>query len=54
MILYNLLRFLLYFIIIILSIFNKKLLNFFKSRLFQKMGNDKFLNNNEKAISYIQ
>ena len=49
MILYNLLRFLLYFIIIILSIFNKKLLNFFKSRLFQKMGNDKFLNNNEKA-----
>ena len=50
MILYNLLRFLLYFIIIILSIFNKKLLKFFKSRLFQKMGNDKFLNNNEKAI----
>lgn len=49
MILYNLLRFLLYFIIIILSIFNKKLLKFFKSRLFQKMGNDKFLNNNEKA-----
>ena len=49
MILYNLLRFLLYFIIVILSIFNKKLLKFFKSRLFQKIGNDKFLNNNEKA-----
>ena len=49
MILYNLLRFLLYFIIIILSIFNKKLLQFFKSRLFQKIGNDNFLNNSEKA-----
>ena len=50
MILYNLLRVLLYFIIMILSIFNKKLLNFFKTRLFQKMGNNNFLNNNEKAI----
>ncbi len=50
MILYNLLRILLYFIIIILAIFNKKLLKFFKSRLFQKIGNDNFLNNNEKAI----
>ena len=48
--LYNLLRILLYFIIIILAIFNKKLLKFFKSRLFQKIGNDNFLNNNEKAI----
>ena len=50
MMLYNLLRILLYFIIIILAIFNKKLLKFFKSRLFQKIGNDNFLNNNEKAI----
>ena len=50
MILYNLLRVLLYFIIMILSIFNKKLLNFFKTRLFQKMENNNFLNNNEKAI----
>ena len=33
----------------ILSIFNKKLLNFFKTRLFQKMENNNFLNNNEKA-----
>lgn len=49
MILYNLLRFLLYLIIIILSIFNNKLIKFFKSRLFQKMGNDNFLNNDEKA-----
>lgn len=49
MILYNLLRVLLYFIIMILSIFNKKLLNFFKTRLFQKMENNNFLNNNEKA-----
>lgn len=50
MILYNLLRILLYFIISILAIFNKKLLNFFKSRLFQKIGNDNFLNDNEEAI----
>ena len=50
MILYNLLRVLLYFIIMNLSIFNKKLLNFFKTRLFQKMENNNFLNNNEKAI----
>ena len=50
MILYNLLRVLLYFVIMILSIFNKKLLNFFKTRLFQKMENDNFLHNNEKAI----
>ena len=50
MILYNLLRVLLYFIIMILSIFNKKLLNFFKTRMFQKMENNNFLNNNEKAI----
>lgn len=49
MILYNLLRFLLYLIIIILSIFNNKLIKFFKSRLFQKIGNDNFLNNDEKA-----
>lgn len=50
MILYNLLRILLYFIISILAIFNRKLLNFFKSRLFQKIGNDNFLNGNEEAI----
>ena len=50
MILYNLLRILLYFIISILAIFNKKLLNFFKSRLFQKIENDNFLNDNEEAI----
>ena len=50
MILYNLLRILLYFIISILAIFNKKLLKFFKSRLFQKIGNDNFLNDNEEAI----
>lgn len=50
MILYNLLRILLYFIISILAIFNKKLLNFFKSRLFQKIGNDNFLNGNEETI----
>ena len=50
MILYNLLRILLYFIISILAIFNKKLLIFFKSRLFQKMGNDSFLNSNKETI----
>ncbi|BBM40445.1 hypothetical protein JCM16776_0665 [Leptotrichia shahii] len=50
MILYNLLRNLLYFVIIILAIFNGKLLKFFKSRLFQKMDNNSFLNSNEEAI----
>ena len=50
MILYNLLRKLLYFVIIILAIFNGKLLKFFKSRLFQKMDNNSFLNSNEEAI----
>ena len=50
MILYNLLRTFLYLIIIVLSIFNKKLLKFFKSRLFQKMEDDNFLNNDEKTI----
>ena len=49
MILYNLLRILLYFVIMILAIFNRKLLKFFKSRLFQKIGNDNFLNEEEKA-----
>ena len=49
MILYNLLRILLYFVIMILAIFNGKLLKFFKSRLFQKIGNDNFLNEEEKA-----
>ena len=49
MILYNLLRILLYFVIMILAIFNGKLLKFFKSRLFQKIGNDNFLNKEEKA-----
>ena len=43
MILYNLLRNLLYFVIMILAIFNGKLLKFFKSRLFQKIENDDFL-----------
>jgi len=33
----------------ILAIFNGKLLKFFKSRLFQKIGNDNFLNEEEKA-----
>ena len=50
MILYNLLRILLYFVIMILAIFNGKLLKFFKSRLFQKIGNDNFLNEGEEAI----
>ena len=50
MVLYNLLRSLVYFVIVILSIFNIKLLKFFKSRLFQKIGNDNFLNRGEKAI----
>ena len=50
MILYNLLRIFLYLVIIVLSIFNKKLLKFFKSRLFQKMEDDNFLNNDEKTI----
>ena len=49
MILYNLLRILLYFVIMILAIFNGKLLKFFKSRLFQKIGNDNFLKEGEKA-----
>ena len=49
MILYNLLRILLYFVIMILAMFNGKLLKFFKSRLFQKIGNDNFLNEEEKA-----
>ena len=49
MILYNLLRILLYFVIMILAIFNRKLLKFFKSRLFQKIGNDNFLNEEEEA-----
>jgi len=49
MILYNLLRILIYFVIMILAIFNGKLLKFFKSRLFQKIGNDNFLNEEEKA-----
>ena len=50
MILYNLLRIFLYLVIIVLSIFNKKLLKFSKSRLFQKMEDDNFLNNDEKTI----
>ena len=50
MILYNLLRNLLYFVIMILAIFNGKLLKFFKSRLFQKIENDDFLNSGEEAI----
>ena len=49
MVLYNLLRILLYFVIMILAIFNGKLLKFFKSRLFQKIGNDNFLNEEEEA-----
>ena len=49
MILYNLLRILLYFVIMILAVFNGKLLKFFKSRLFQKIGNDNFLNEEEEA-----
>ena len=49
MILYNLLRILLYFVIMILAMFNRKLLKFFKSRLFQKIGNDNFLNEEEEA-----
>ena len=49
MILYNLLRILLYFVIIILAMFNGKLLKFFKSRLFQKIGNDNFLNEEEEV-----
>ncbi|MFC2737419.1 MAG: DNA gyrase C-terminal beta-propeller domain-containing protein [Leptotrichia wadei] len=39
-----------YFVIMVLAIFNIKLLKFFKSRLFQKMENDDFLNNGEEAI----
>ena len=50
MILYNLLRILLYFVIMILAMFNGKLLKFFKSRLFQKIANDNFLNEGEEAI----
>ena len=50
MILYNLLRILLYFVIMILAMFNGKLLKFFKSRLFQKIGNDNFLNKGEETI----
>jgi len=34
----------------ILAIFNGKLLKFFKSRLFQKIGNDNFLKEGEEAI----
>lgn len=49
MILYNLLRILLYFVIMILAMFNGKLLKFFKSRLFQKIGNDNFLNEEEEV-----
>ena len=50
MIFYNLLRILLYFVIMILAMFNGKLLKFFKSRLFQKIGNDNFLKEGEEAI----
>ena len=50
MILYNLLRILLSFVIMILAMFNGKLLKFFKSRLFQKIGNDNFLKEGEEAI----
>lgn len=50
LIVYNLIRFFLYFVIMILSLFNRKLLGFFKTRLFQKISSEKFLGKNEKSI----
>lgn len=50
LIIYNLIRFFLYLVIMILALFNKKLLIFFKTRLFQKISNENFLEKDEKTI----
>ena len=50
LIIYNLIRFFLYLVIMILALFNKKLLIFFKTRLFQKISNENFLEKDEKSI----
>ena len=50
LIIYNLIRFFLYLVIMILALFNKKLLIFFKTRLFQKISNENFLEEDEKSI----
>ena len=50
LIIYNLIRFFLYLVIMILALFNKKLLIFFKTRLFQKISNENFWGKDEKSI----
>lgn len=50
LIIYNLIRFFLYLVIMILALFNKKLLIFFKTRLFQKISNENFLGKDEKSV----
>ena len=50
LIIYNLIRFFLYLVIMILALFNKKLLIFFKTRLFQRISNENFLEKDEKSI----
>lgn len=50
MIIYNILRFILYIPIFIISLFNKKTREFFKKRLFQDPGNRNFLEKEEKAV----
>ena len=50
MIIYNILRFILYIPIFIISLFNKKTREFFKKRLFQDLKNRDFLKKEEKAV----
>ncbi|WP_039919891.1 3-deoxy-D-manno-octulosonic acid transferase [Pseudoleptotrichia goodfellowii] len=50
MIIYNILRFILYIPIFIISLFNKKTREFFKKRLFQDPENRNFLEKEEKAV----
>ena len=50
MIIYNILRFILYIPIFIISLFNKKTRKFFKKRLFQDLENRDFIKKEEKAV----
>ena len=50
MIIYNILRFILYIPIFIIFLFNKKTREFFKKRLFQDLKNRDFLKKEEKAV----
>lgn len=50
MIIYNILRYFLYMIIFIVSIFNRKIRKFFWKRLSQNLKNQDFLKEDEKAI----